>query len=343
MHMYYITYLRFYSLGMVVQILRFVRFVKNAERILLLKFSRLGVQMLLLDEQSAKHCLALEWLRTGFGLATGFIILFYIQSVATLRNTLLHTHARTIVSTVMSSLPLLGSGFQAPTADFPFFWVPKLSPYLSYSNSNSFVAIHTLHMTEAHVTLAQDSKLTKLTETKSKSCYDWWSISQYVLASSPLWNLWPDIIFCLKVAVLCLWGALSAERSGLSLVSHCQQYLVHCQNLIYFTFYMSHMFYVYAVYTRPLSAQAQYSRSCPIICSLRYAWPPPSLSLFYFLYWSSPCPILPTWSWSLKLKLIYDRQSDGQSVLVSGAHLGPVTSFSFAMKFPVDSWGFVIL
>jgi hypothetical protein len=29
----------------------------------------------------------------------------------------------------------------------------------------------------------------------------------------------------------------------------------------------------------------------------------------------------------LKLKLIYDRQSVGQSVLVSGAHLGPVTNF----------------
>jgi hypothetical protein len=45
----------------------------------------------------------------------------------------------------------------------------------------------------------------------------------------------------------------------------------------------------------------------------------------------------------LKLKFIYDRQSVGQSVLVSGAHLGPLTNFSFAMKFPLDSWGFVIL
>jgi hypothetical protein len=45
----------------------------------------------------------------------------------------------------------------------------------------------------------------------------------------------------------------------------------------------------------------------------------------------------------LKLKLIYDRQSVGQSVLVSGAHLGPVTNFSFPLKFPLDSCGFVIL
>jgi hypothetical protein len=36
----------------------------------------------------------------------------------------------------------------------------------------------------------------------------------------------------------------------------------------------------------------------------------------------------------IKMKLIYDRQSVGQSVLVSGAHLGPVTNFSFSLKFP---------
>jgi hypothetical protein len=40
-----------------------------------------------------------------------------------------------------------------------------------------------------------------------------------------------------------------------------------------------------------------------------------------------------------KLKLIYERQS----VLVSGAHLGPAINFSFSVKFPLDSCGFVIL
>jgi hypothetical protein len=44
-----------------------------------------------------------------------------------------------------------------------------------------------------------------------------------------------------------------------------------------------------------------------------------------------------------KWKLIYDRQSVGQSVLVSGAHLGPVANFSFSLKFPSDSCVFVIL
>jgi hypothetical protein len=45
----------------------------------------------------------------------------------------------------------------------------------------------------------------------------------------------------------------------------------------------------------------------------------------------------------LKLKLIYDRQSIGQSVLVSGAHLGPAANVSFSLKFPLDSCGFIIL
>jgi hypothetical protein len=45
----------------------------------------------------------------------------------------------------------------------------------------------------------------------------------------------------------------------------------------------------------------------------------------------------------LKLKLIYDQQSVGQSVLVSGAHLGPLTNFSFSLKFPSDICVFVIL
>jgi hypothetical protein len=42
-------------------------------------------------------------------------------------------------------------------------------------------------------------------------------------------------------------------------------------------------------------------------------------------------------------ELIYDRQSVGQYVLVSGAHLGPVTNFSFTLKFLLDIYGFVSL
>jgi hypothetical protein len=73
------------------------------------------------------------------------------------------------------------------------------------------------------------STTTSTSKLKSKACYDWQSVSQYVLVSSPLWNLWPDVVFCLKVAVLSLWGALSDERSGLSPVSH----IVHVTCFMY--------------------------------------------------------------------------------------------------------------
>jgi large-conductance mechanosensitive channel len=33
------------------------------------------------------------------------------------------------------------------------------------------------------------------------------------------------------------------------------------------------------------------------------------------------------WTTHVKVKVIYDRQSVGQSVLVSGTHLGPATNF----------------
>jgi hypothetical protein len=50
----------------------------------------------------------------------------------------------------------------------------------------------------------------------------------------------------------------------------------------------------------------------------------------------------------LKLKLVSQSvsQSVALSVLVSGTHLthlGPMTSFSSSLKFPLDSCGFVIL
>jgi hypothetical protein len=45
----------------------------------------------------------------------------------------------------------------------------------------------------------------------------------------------------------------------------------------------------------------------------------------------------------LKLKLIYDRPTVGQSVSESGTHLGSAANFSFSLKFLSDSCGFVIL
>jgi hypothetical protein len=49
---------------------------------------------------------------------------------------------------------------------------------------------------------------------------DRWSkaitVPETPLESSPIWDLWPAIIFCPKVPVLSLWGALSNEWLGLS-------------------------------------------------------------------------------------------------------------------------------
>jgi hypothetical protein len=68
------------------------------------------------------YCHVTEWPQTGFRLLIGLI-----GYSDTAHDHILHltiTHA--LVSTVTSSLPLLGSGFQRPT--FPFFCVPKLFP-----------------------------------------------------------------------------------------------------------------------------------------------------------------------------------------------------------------------
>jgi hypothetical protein len=44
------------------------------------------------------------------------------------------------------------------------------------------------------------------------------------------------LFFCLKVAVLSPWGALSDERLGLSPVSHCQQYLIYIVHVTCFMY-----------------------------------------------------------------------------------------------------------
>jgi hypothetical protein len=59
-------------------------------------------------------------------------------------------------------------------------------------------------------------ELTSLTGqpmSKSKLIYDWWSDSQYVLVSSPPWDLWSDITFCRKVAVWKLWSCFCGTPS----------------------------------------------------------------------------------------------------------------------------------
>jgi hypothetical protein len=63
-----------------------------------------------------------------------------------------------------------------------------------------------------------------------------------------------------------MWGTLSDERTGLSFAgvtdsSNTRKSVVRMYNL-HFAFYLM---YMYITYTGPLSDQAQYSRSCPIV------------------------------------------------------------------------------
>jgi hypothetical protein len=98
---------------------------------------------------------------------------------------------------------------------------------------------------------------------------------------------------------------------------------------LHFTLHMFCIYiyiYIYTIHTRPLSAQAQY-RSCFIIYALRYnsspdtwrsyAWPPSSVSLTYFVF-----------SLKVKVQITLRLIVVGQSVLVSGTHLGPATNVS---------------
>jgi hypothetical protein len=55
------------------------------------------------------------------------------------------------------------------------------------------------------------------------------SVSQYVLVSCPFWCRWPDVCYCLTITVVPLWGALSDERSGLSIVRQRLHFQVICQ------------------------------------------------------------------------------------------------------------------
>jgi hypothetical protein len=59
-------------------------------------------------------------------------------------------------------------------------------------------------------------------QSESELLYNWRSVSQYVLVSSPISDFWPEIFCCCccwKLQSCLIWGALSDERSGLSFVS----------------------------------------------------------------------------------------------------------------------------
>jgi hypothetical protein len=63
-----------------------------------------------------------------------------------------------------------------------------------------------------------------LVKPKSKSHYDWRSVSQYVLVSSPIWDFWLQIFFFFSKLLSCLCGAPCLTRGRVCHLSVFCQY-----------------------------------------------------------------------------------------------------------------------
>jgi hypothetical protein len=115
------------------------------------------------------------------------------------------------------------------------------------------------------------------------------------------WSSWPDIstpsgaheliLTLVRQLLPCPCGASSLTRRRVRGLSDSQLEIIRVSQLSVCTIYLhftGYKKYVYAVCARPLSVQAQYSRSCPIFSRFRcndslVTWPPPSLNIMYFL------------------------------------------------------------
>jgi hypothetical protein len=103
-------------------------------------------------------------------------------------------------------------------------WDPELS--LRYSHSNSHCHLHLQLPPLVSCCSVWSSPNNCLTAAQSQShvTTEGQSVSQYVLMSSLFWFSLPDICYCLTITVVSLWGALSEERSGLSIASQNLQF-----------------------------------------------------------------------------------------------------------------------
>jgi hypothetical protein len=119
--------------------------------------------------------------------------------------TLQFTTTHTLVSTVTSSLPLLGSGFQRRT--FPFFWAPELSrSQLPASNSSSLQWLSP----SSSLVIATESESDITTDSQSASLS--WN-------KAPIWGLRPDFYYCQTIACLLTRGRVCRLQLLLALAS----------------------------------------------------------------------------------------------------------------------------
>jgi hypothetical protein len=88
-------------------------------------------------------------------------------------------------------------------------WLPQRCG-VEHCRAENSCRIRTLSSSRIRTLLVSNSE--------SKSHCDWRSVSQSILVSSPVWDSWPDIYWCLIVTVLFLWSAISDGRMGLYFV-----------------------------------------------------------------------------------------------------------------------------
>jgi hypothetical protein len=114
------------------------------------------------------------------------------------------------------------------------------------------------HILQSHVSGSR-ATFSSFFCSKSKSLYDRRSVVQSILVPRPIRVLWPDINYWLTFTVLSPSGAPSDERSDLSFVLVIVRPLL--VNIYRFTCnaHVSDV-YIYTIYTRPMSVQAENSR-----------------------------------------------------------------------------------
>jgi hypothetical protein len=158
----------------------------------------------------------------------------------------LHSLQFTVTCTKSSPVPLAKAFSCRLSLPLGSKTVPVLQPQQFSSNLHTQLLLSQEDLIPDWMSLYHPRRLTVHNSllSKSKSRYDWWSVSQYVKVSSPLWNLWPDITFCPKVVVWkllsCLNGALSLMRGrvcNFSFLAFTSRIYVSCvlqfSNIIY--------------------------------------------------------------------------------------------------------------
>jgi hypothetical protein len=148
---------------------------------------------------------------------------------------------------------------------------------------------------------------------------------------APIWSLWPDFCFQSNDCGF-LDVDLPVWREDGSVIYLFSSFWVLAEQSLLGRNSAEHTttFYCLIWDSRNLEARS------PYLNPLGTGWP--SYNTEHWVLFSTPLTNRrATVMLKLKLKIIYGWQSVGQSVLVSGAHLGPVTNFSFSLKFSSDS------